>query len=152
MQDLVSIIMPCFNSGQYIADAITSVIQQTYEAWELIIIDDHSSDNSLDIIESFLETDQRISLIRSEKNQGGAAARNHGINVAQGKYIAFLDSDDLWENNKLTAHLDFMKKNDAGFTYSDYVQFHQDKSQKEIEIKAPLKVSYNDMLKANFIG
>ncbi|HBC5517211.1 TPA: glycosyltransferase family 2 protein, partial [Proteus mirabilis] len=103
---LVSIIMPCFNSEKYISEAIESVLKQTYSNFELIIIDDNSTDSTLKIINSF--RDNRITIISFDENQGAGVARNKGIEVANGRFIAFLDSDDLWSKNKLEAQIKFM--------------------------------------------
>lgn len=115
---LVSIIMPSYNTELYIANSIRSVISQTYKNWELIIIDDCSSDGTIDIIKSF--NDKRIKLLVNKKNSGAAISRNRGLKEACGKFIAFLDSDDMWNKNKLKIQLQFMKKYDYHFTYSDY--------------------------------
>ena len=96
---LVSIIMPSWNTGQFIAESIQSVLNQTYSNWELLIVDDCSNDNTDDIVLSF--TDQRIKYLKNEKNCGAALARNRAIKEAQGEWIAFLDSDDLWVSEKL---------------------------------------------------
>ena len=99
MNDLVSIIMPSYNTANFISDTIRSVIEQTYEIWELIIVDDCSTDNSELVITSF--SDSRIRYLKNEKNSGAAVSRNRALRVAKGKWIAFLDSDDLWMPEKL---------------------------------------------------
>ena len=103
---LVSIIMPNYNSEKFIKATVDSVIAQTYQNWELIIADDCSKDGSVAIIESFC--DERIRLIRNSSNSGAAISRNNAIDAANGRWIAFLDSDDLWDENKLEKHLTFM--------------------------------------------
>ncbi|SUC11881.1 glycosyl transferase family protein [Proteus mirabilis] len=118
---LVSIIMPCFNSEKYISEAIESVLKQTYSNFELIIIDDNSTDSTLKIINSF--RDNRITIISFDENQGAGVARNKGIEVANGRFIAFLDSDDLWSKNKLEAQIKFMLDNNYHLTYSYYQCF-----------------------------
>ena len=95
MSDLVTVITPMYNSGKYIEETLNSVISQTYENWELFIIDDGSSDNCVELVIDFKKNDDRIKLIINEKNQGAAISRNIGIREANGRYIAFLDSDDL---------------------------------------------------------
>ena len=97
--ELVSIIMPTYNCGRFIADAIQSVLAQTYKAWELIIVDDGSTDNTADIVTSF--SDPRIRYLSNEQNMGAALTRNKALREAKGHYIAFLDADDLWTPEKL---------------------------------------------------
>lgn len=116
--NLISIIMPAYNSAKYIRNAIKSVQRQTYDNWELIIVDDCSSDNTVEIIEELDE--KRIRLFVNEKNSGAAISRNRALREAKGRWIAFLDSDDIWENTKLEEQLNFMKTKGYAFTYTDY--------------------------------
>ncbi len=118
MDGLVSIIMPSFNTAQYIWDSIKSIQAQTYSNWELIIVDDCSTDNSLEIIRGFNEP--RIILLQNEKNSGAAISRNYALREAKGKWIAFLDSDDIWVPEKLEKQIRFMESNDCAFTFTDY--------------------------------
>lgn len=118
MSDMISIIMPSYNSEKYIKKSIESVIKQTYIFWELIIIDDCSSDNTINIISEF--KDERIRLIQNTENSGAAISRNKGLKLAKGKYVAFLDSDDIWADEKLSTQVDFMEKNNYDFTFTDY--------------------------------
>ncbi|EEI50021.1 glycosyltransferase family 2 protein [Proteus mirabilis] len=145
---LVSIIMPCFNSEKYISEAIESVLKQTYSNFELIIIDDNSTDSTLKIINSF--RDNRITIISFDENQGAGVARNKGIEVANGRFIAFLDSDDLWSKNKLEAQIKFMLDNNYHLTYSYYQCF--DKNGISNIKTPPLSISYNKLLYCNIIG
>lgn len=119
MSDLVSIIMPSYNTEKYIAESINSVIAQTYTNWELIIVDDCSTDGTDDAVSSFL-SDPRIKYLKNEKNSGAAISRNKALREATGKYVAFLDSDDLWHPEKLERQVAFMEKNGYKFTYTDY--------------------------------
>ena len=119
MSDLVSIIMPSYNTEKYIAESINSVIAQTYTNWELIIVDDCSTDGTDDAVSSFL-SDSRIKYLKNEKNSGAAISRNKALREATGKYVAFLDSDDLWHPEKLERQVAFMEKNGYKFTYTDY--------------------------------
>lgn len=119
MCELVSIIMPSYNTADYICSTIKSVLAQTYTTWELIIIDDCSTDNTDDIVKPFLE-DKRIIYIKNSQNSGAALSRNHGLRLAKGEWVAFLDSDDLWLPEKLERHLSFMKKNNYMFSFTDY--------------------------------
>ena len=118
--NLVSIIMPCYNSARYVAQSIESVLAQTYTEWELLITDDCSSDNSVEIIQNYCDKDKRINLLVSEKNQGIAKTRNLSIARANGRFVAFLDSDDLWMPEKLERQVGFMLENDCAFTYTSY--------------------------------
>ena len=113
--DIVSIITPSYNSEKYLKDCILSVLNQTLGCWEMLIVDDASSDNSRKVIESYLKKDKRIKAFFLEKNIGPAMARNYAINKASGRYIAFLDSDDIWLPHKLKVQLDFMKLNNYSF-------------------------------------
>lgn len=123
MNDLVSIVMPSYNTGQFIAESIKSVLAQTYTNWELIIVDDCSDDNTDYVVETFL-TDSRIRYIKNERNSGAAVSRNRALREAKGKWIAFLDSDDLWMSSKLKKQISFMEENNYIFTYTDYM-IHQ---------------------------
>ncbi|KEQ02225.1 glycosyltransferase family 2 protein [Pseudorhizobium pelagicum] len=117
--DLVSIIVPTYNSESFIYDSIASVLSQTYSDFELIIVDDDSSDDTISIIRSF--DDPRIRLERNESNCGPAETRNTGLKLAIGRYIAFLDSDDLWAEDKLEKQIAFMKAKNVAFIYTRYV-------------------------------
>ena len=117
--ELVSIIMPSYNTGRFIKESIESVLAQTYSNWELIIVDDCSPDNTDDIVAPYL-TDDRICYIKNEKNSGAAVSRNRALREAKGKWVAFLDSDDLWHPDKLEKQIAFMVENDYKFTYTDY--------------------------------
>lgn len=119
MNDLVSIIMPSYNTAKFIPETIESVLKQTYTNWELIIVDDCSTDNTDEVVKPFL-TDKRIKYLKNEKNSGAAVSRNYALREAKGKWIAFLDSDDLWLPEKLEKQIAFMEKNGYKFTYTDY--------------------------------
>ena len=118
MNDLVSVIMPSYNTAKFIKESINSVLNQTYESWELIIVDDCSTDNTDEIVTSF--NDNRIIYVKNEKNSGAAVSRNKALKMARGKWIAFLDSDDVWLPEKLERQIEFMKKNEYHFSYTDY--------------------------------
>ena len=121
-QDLVSVIMPSYNTEKYILDSIQSVQAQTYANWELIIVDDCSTDNTVEIVKKHIaETKEtRIHLLSNEKNSGAAISRNYALREAKGRWIAFLDSDDLWLPEKLEKQIRFMEENRYCFTYTDY--------------------------------
>ena len=119
---LVSIITPTWNCARFICDTIRSVQAQTYQDWEMIISDDCSTDNTLEVIEPYLKEDSRIKYICNSQNSGAAITRNNALKIAQGKWIAFLDSDDLWLPNKLEKQLAFMVENNYTFTYHEYTE------------------------------
>ncbi len=122
LEELVSIIVPVYNAGAYIEETVNSVRAQTCTCWELILVDDHSKDDTLSVIKKYLAVirDERIRLIEKKTNEGAAAARNTGIDAAKGRYIAFLDADDLWMPDKLEKELAFMKEKQAAFVFTAY--------------------------------
>lgn len=152
MSDLVSIITPAYNTERYLKDTIESVIKQDYDNWELIIIDDCSKDNSKSIAERYMQVDKRIRLISLEKNSGVAFARNTGIKAARGRYIAFLDSDDLWYPDKLSSQIKYMQDNNYYFTFTGYEWIDKDGTKLNKVIKVPTEVDYRRLLKGNPIG
>ena len=119
----VDIILPNFNGGKYLEEAINSVLKQTYKKWRLYIIDDKSSDNSRDILNKYKNKSKKIKIIFSKKNNGVYFSRNLGIKLSKSKYISFLDSDDYWKKEKLKDQISFMKKNNYKFTYTNYTPF-----------------------------
>lgn len=152
INDLVSIITPAYNCDQYIAETIHSVLNQTYSQWEMIIVDDASTDNTVKILESYIMKDDRIKVISLKGNQGVANARNVGMRNARGRYLAFLDSDDIWNENKLERQLQFMQFNDIAFSFSQYHQFVDEVSNLKKFVNAPKVIGYKDLLKGNCIG
>jgi glycosyltransferase involved in cell wall biosynthesis len=147
----VSIITPTHNSISFIEDTIQSVLKQSFFDWEMIIVDDFSTDNTVELINSFVKHDPRIKLIQLAENSGAAIARNIAIEAAQGRYIAFLDSDDLWLPNKLEKQLAFMQENNYAFTFSAYDKINEN-GHVFGSIGVPNKVSYFDLLTTNYIG
>ena len=115
-EGLVSIITPVYNAERFISETIVSVIKQSYTNWEMILVNDCSQDNSVEIIEGFAKEEKRIKLVTLAENSGAAVARNTGIENAKGRYIAFVDSDDCWSESKLTEQLVFMQEKQVGFT------------------------------------
>ena len=150
MNKLVSIITPSFNSSRFIEECIDSVLLQTYDNWELLIVDDCSSDNSCEIIRKY--DNNRISLIKLEKNVGAAEARNIALRRVKGKYIAFLDSDDLWESQKLEKQISFMETEGIAFSFSTYQPISEDGLKLYSIIHAPKVVTYSSYLKNTIIG
>ncbi len=152
MTDLVSIITPSYNSARFIGESVNSVLEQTYTNWELLIVDDASKDNSRELINNFTAKDNRISSFLLDKNLGVAAARNIAIEKSKGRYIAFLDSDDIWKKEKLAEQIAFMKAHNIGFSFSSYQPISEDGSQIFKSIKVPKKINYNAFLKNTIIG
>jgi len=152
VEDLVSIITPVYNTERFITDTINSVLNQTYQNWEMLLVDDCSSDNSAEIVKKFVEQDARIKYIKLDKNAGVANARNVGMKKATGEYIAFLDSDDMWDANKLTKQIKFMKDNKYHFTYTAYEIVDPEGKPLNKAVGVPTEVSYKDLLKQNIIG
>lgn len=140
----VSIITANFNSANFIGDTIESVLKQTYTDWEWIIIDDCSTDNSVEIIKKY--TDSRIKLIVLEKNQGAAIARNYGLKSACGRYIAFIDSDDLWLPNALEKRINFLKQNNEKAVYTSYKRVDENLNPCLADFVAEDMVSYKRLL------
>ena len=116
----ISILMGIYNCATTLREAIDSILAQTYTNWELIIVDDCSKDNTDQVMQPYLQ-DQRIRYIKNEKNSGAALSRNRALREAKGRWIAFLDSDDIWEPEKLTKQIAFMEENGYAFTYTDYM-------------------------------
>ena len=153
MNDLVSIVTPIYNSDKYIKTAIDSVQAQTYQNWELILIDDFSQDDTLNILENIIKNDSRIKLIKLNSNCGSAYARNKGIELAKGRYLAFLDSDDVWFKNKISKQINFMNKNNIAFSYCSYNFINENgESLNKEPFFSKSKVNYQDILKTNHIG
>lgn len=148
---LVSIIMPAHNSEPTLADAVNSVISQTYPNWELLVVDDASKDLTRGMANEFASSDPRIRVVPLDKNVGVAEARNIGIRAARGQYLAFLDSDDLWLPMKLQVQLEAMRRNDAPLSFSRYSRIRVDGSIRK-PIRVPSRVSYRQLLRGNVIG
>lgn len=151
MNDFVSIITPSFNSKEFICLTINSVISQSYENWEMIIVDDCSIDGSVEFISNLIKNESRIRLITLDSNVGAAIARNEAIKLASGRYIAFLDSDDLWVSDKLEKQIDFMQKTGAVFSFSAYNKINED-GVIVGRVGVPEQVRYYDLLKTCVIG
>jgi len=149
--DLVSIVTPLYNGARHIAETIESVLNQTFSLWEMIIVDDCSTDHGKGrkVVQGFLAKDSRISLIALESNIGSSGARNTGIKAARGEYIAFLDADDLWDKAFLEKQLAFMQQKNASIVFSSFRRIAEDSNE---EILAPfivsLRVDYRAILKA----
>lgn len=151
MNELVSIITPCYNSEKFLDECISSVLNQTYQNWEMLIVDDNSSDNSSILINSYSKKDERIKPLYLNDNIGAALARNKAISKAKGKYLAFLDSDDVWLPKKLEVQTNFMKKNNYSFVFSSYSVISDDEKLNYI-INVPETITYKRYLKNTIIG
>jgi len=143
MNDLVSIIMPSYNTAKFIGETINSVLSQTYNNWELIIVDDCSNDNTDEVVASF--DDKRIKYIKNEKNSGAAVSRNRALREAKGKWIAFLDSDDLWLPEKLEKQIAFMESNVYSFSYTKYSEIDEESKLLGVNVSGPNKISRTGM-------
>ena len=147
MNDLISIVVPVYEVERFITETIEAVQKQVYQNWELILVDACSKDRSCAIIEEMAVGDSRIRLIRQVKNQGAAKARNCGVNNATGRYLCFLDSDDLWEPDKLSSELAFLQEKQAGFVFTGY-EFADEygKALGKI-VRVPEQITYSEALK-----
>ncbi len=150
MERLVSIVMPMFNAEEFVAEAIESVILQDYTCWELLVIDDCSTDGSVKLVKDWIKREPKIRLITSNVNGGPAAARNIGIRAAAGTYLAFLDSDDYWHKNKLSRQLNFMRTGKL-VTFTGYQKVSEQRSNKGKPIYARESVNYSQLLNSNDI-
>lgn len=147
---LVSIIMPNYNGADFLEETIRSVMAQTYKNWEILFVDDCSADSSLELIRAF--ADDRIKILQNERNSGAAVSRNRALEAATGKWVAFLDSDDMWMPDKLTDQLYFMVENDCHFSYTRYSQIDENSQPLHVEITGPRKVGRRKMFRYDYIG
>jgi len=152
MNELVSIIVPSYNSEKFVAETIESVINQTYSEWELLIVDDCSMDNTCEIIEKIAKSDSRINLIKHVQNGGPAKARNTAIKRAKGRYIAFLDSDDLWLPHKLEHQLEFARQRKAILSFTQYRRISSTGDKCGRLVPIPSTLDYRSLLKNTAIA
>lgn len=150
IEGLVSVIMPSWNTEKFIAESIQSVIDQTYVNWELIIVDDCSTDATDKVVAAF--QDDRIKYFHNEKNSGAALTRNRALREAKGEWIAFLDSDDLWMPEKLAHQVDFMKKNGYSLSYTEYEKIDEKSNPLNIYVSGPEIVNKRKMYNYDYIG
>ena len=143
---LISIIMPTYNCAKFIGLTIETVINQTYKNWELVIVDDCSKDNTEEIVNNYISKDERIKYYKFSTNQGAAKARTKAMELTIGNYMAFLDSDDLWKEDKLEKQIEFMKENNYNFTCTSYEQIDENGNLLNKVIKAKKKANYNRIL------
>ena len=149
---MVSIVMPAYNAQDYIQEAIQSVLQQTYTEWELLVIDDASSDRTAEIVNQLVRKDSRVHYIKNKANIGAAESRNRGVELAEGQWIAFLDSDDCWHPDKLKRQLDLAEKHRAEFVFSGSAFMNKDGRRLEYYLAVPEQISYSQLLKQNIIS
>ncbi|TGY42452.1 glycosyltransferase family 2 protein [Clostridium sartagoforme] len=152
MSDLISIITPTYNCGKFIEETIESVMKQSYKNWEMIIVDDCSTDNTKEVVDKYTIKDKRIKYHILEQNSGAAVTRTKAMELASGNYIAFLDSDDLWTEDKLSRQLEFMKKNNYAFTCTAYSQIDEAGNSLDKIIKTKDKTDYNGVLLSCPVG
>lgn len=145
-EKLVSIITPTYNCGKFIARTIDSVLNQTYTNWEMIIVDDRSKDNTKEIVEQYMKNDSRIKYHLLDENSGAAVARTTAMKLAEGSYMAFLDSDDIWTNDKLERQIKWMQENDYAFSCTAYEQIDEADNPLGKIIKTVTKTNYNRLL------
>ena len=151
-KELISIIMPAFNAERFIAESIKSVLSQTNNNWELLIVDDCSQDNTVNVVKEYLEKDARIKLYSNDKSSGPALTRNNAINHASGRFMAFLDADDIWLPEKLELQIDIMLKKGYAFTYTDYHRFSENGTITGHRITTPNNLNYIQLLRNTAIA
>lgn len=147
---LVSVIMPSWNTGEFIAESIKSVIEQTYTNWELIIVDDCSTDDTDTVVSTF--NDSRIRYFHNKRNSGAAMSRNKAIKLARGEWIAFLDSDDIWMPKKLEHQIKFMKKIGCKLSFTEYEKIDEKSNPLNIYVSGPTKVNKHKIYNYDYIG
>ncbi|MDO8948620.1 MAG: glycosyltransferase family 2 protein [Desulfocapsaceae bacterium] len=152
MNPIVSVITPTHNSAAFLPETIEAILGQTFSDWELIIVDDCSSDASYEIARDYASRDARIKPVCLEQNGGAAVARNTAIEMAQGRFIAFCDSDDLWMPQKLEKQVEFMAEKDVAMSHTAYTKMREDGTRFKGVVPAKKIVSYHDLLKSCFIG
>lgn len=150
VEGLVSIIMPSWNTENFIGETIKSVLNQTYTNWELIIVDDCSTDNTETVVLAF--QDDRIKFYHNEKNVGAALTRNTALRIAKGEWIAFLDSDDIWMPHKLEHQIKFMRDNGYVLSYTEYEKIDEQSNALDIYVSGPEKVDKRKMYNYDYIG
>ena len=144
--ELVSIIMPTYNCGAFIGETIATVQAQTHSRWELLVVDDCSTDDTAEVVATLAENDPRIHYVRLETNSGAAMARNRAMELAQGRYMAFLDSDDLWHPDKLRRQIDFMTSRGVAMSCTAYAQIDEQGAPTGKTVRSPARTSYNRLL------
>jgi glycosyltransferase involved in cell wall biosynthesis len=152
MNELVSIITPTYNSAKYISETIQSVQKQTHKNWEMIIVDDCSQDETVEVIQNFMDEDHRIHLLQLNKNSGAAKARNFGIEKVTGKYMTFLDADDIWFTDFIENSIKIINEKKINFVFSSYKRSNENLEFIYSDFIVPERVTYTDILKTNSIS
>ncbi|CAD0006550.1 glycosyltransferase family 2 protein [Flavobacterium chungangense] len=152
MSELVSIITPTYNAEKYIRETLQSVLNQSYQNWEMILADDASTDHTIYIIEEFAQKDSRIKLYKLPENRGNGFARNTALEKATGKYIAYLDADDLWFPEKLEKQIQFLKTNNLPFTFSFYDSIDEMGNDLNRRVESPNPLTYKQLFFCNYVG
>ena len=140
--NFIDIILPNFNKAEYLQEAIDSVVNQTFQDWKLYIIDDCSTDNSHEVLNSYKQI-KKISIIKLKKNKGPSFCRNLGLRISKSNLISFIDSDDYWEKNKLKEQIQFMEKNNFSFSFTDFIPFIQNRNEKKFLKKTNIQNTFN---------
>lgn len=151
-ESLVSIITPVYNAERFITKTVESVIKQSYQQWELLLVNDCSTDDSLTIINQLATQDERIKVINLAQNSGAAVARNTGLDYASGKYIAFIDSDDCWGSEKLAKQIAFMQAGQIALSYTDFAFVDEEGELIKEKADIPLTLDYEGLLKNTAIA
>lgn len=151
MNKLVSIIMPSYNTAAFIAETVESVLAQTYPHWELLIVDDCSTDDTDTVVEPYL-TDPRIRYMKNECNSGAAVSRNRALREASGQWIAFLDSDDVWHPEKLEKQIAFMEQTGCRFSYTEYVEMDESSVPNGRRVTGPKRITKHGMYNYCWMG
>lgn len=149
---LVSVIMPAYNAERFLEEAVRSVMNQTFQDWELLILDDCATDGTYALAERLAAEDDRITLIKNEQNMGVARTRNRGFDLCRGKYVALLDSDDVWHPDKLEKQLNRMEETGGDFSYTSYAIVDVEGKKTKADFLVPGEVTYKDQLTRNAIG
>lgn len=152
MNNKVSVITASYNCARFIEESIKSVLNQTYDNLELIIVDDYSTDNTEEIVNEYIKKDSRVKFYKLKNNSGAAVARNKGLDKATGRFIAFLDSDDVWDKEKLEKQINFMRSNNYGFSFTSYRLINEYGDLLNKEVKVPNQIKYEQLLKNTIIG
>ena len=152
MNALVSIITPAYNSAKFIAETIQSVQNQTHENWEMIVVDDGSSDETVAIVQAFIDKDKRIQCYKLAQNSGPAVARNFAIEKAKGAFMTFIDADDIWFPNFIENSIKTIEKTGVSFVFSSYKRSNENLEFVYSDFIVPQKVTYTDILKSNSIS
>lgn len=148
----VSIIMPAYNAEKTLTHAVTSVLEQTYGNFELLIIDDCSTDGTVALAEGFCRQDSRVKLLQNEANSGASCTRHHGVSQARGQWLAFLDSDDAWAAEKLEKQIALQKRSNADLVFTGSAFMDHNSTRKDWTLHVPETISYRKLLKQNLIS